>query len=154
MTLLLEQPGPHEEQLRAFCEPFEVPADAAPSDKPICIMLFSNRSGSSLISEHMRASPYFGGFGEPLNYKFVTEQMSKDGEKSFLGYLQKVHRQHADEHKLFGMKASGARALAAHLGVADAEIDAGKVSTRKQRGDRNAEFRERFLAEYRESILA
>jgi len=257
LTLLLERPGPHEEQLRAFCEPFEVPADAAPSDKPICIMLFSNRSGSSLISEHMRASPYFGGFGEPLNFKFVTEQMSKDGEKSFLGYLQKVHRQHAGEHKLFGMKASvdqalmlmrarvvpdyypdvrwvliersdlvaqaislyfagrskqwrsdqaadqeyepvydferirqqvqalsqryaamrsfcavfgikpyrivyedfavdplaGARALATHLGVADAEIDAGKVSTRKQRGDRNAEFRERFLAEYRASIL-
>lgn len=257
MTLLLERPGPHEEQLRAFCEPFEVPADTAPSDKPICIMLFSNRSGSSLISEHMRASPYFGGFGEPLNYKFVTEKMNKDGEKSFLGYLQKVHRQHAGEHKLFGMKASvdqalmlmrarvipdyypdvrwvliersdlvaqavslyfagqskqwrsdqaagagsepvydferirlqvqmlsqryvamrsfcavfgiepyrityedfaadpmaGANALAAHLGVPEPAIDASKVAIRKQRGDRNAEFRERFLTEYRASIL-
>lgn len=257
MKSLLEQPGPHEEQLRAFCEPFEVPAATAPCDKPICIMLFSNRSGSSLISEHMRASPYFGGFGEPLNYKFVIEQMNKDGNKSFLGYLQKEQRHSAGEHKLFGMKASvdqalmlmrarvipdyypdvrwvliersdlvaqavslyfagqskqwrsdqpagvefeavydferirlqvqilsqryvamrtfcavfgikpyrivyedfaadplaGAEALAAHLGVANAEIDTGKVSTRQQRGDRNAEFRERFLREYRASIL-
>ncbi|MEP1593030.1 MAG: hypothetical protein ABJK20_00585, partial [Halieaceae bacterium] len=48
---------------------------------------------------------------------------------------------------------AGAQALAAYLGVEEANIDQGKVATRVQRGSRNTEFRERFLAEYRASIL-
>ena len=257
MKLLIEKPGPHEEQLRKFCEPFEVPVGTSPCDQPVCIMLFSNRSGSSLISEHMRASPYFGGFGEPLNYQFVIEKSTRDGTRSFLQYLQNVHHLQSGTDKMFGMKASvdqalmlmrarvipeyyrdvrwvliersdlvaqavslyfagqskqwrsdqaagaggepvydferirlqvqmlsqryvamrsfcavfgiepyrityedfaadpmaGANALAAHLGVPEPAIDASKVAMRKQRGDRNAEFRERFLTEYRASIL-
>ena len=257
MKLLIEKPGPHEEQLRKFCEHFEVPAGTSPCDQPVCIMLFTNRSGSSLISEHMRASPYFGGFGEPLNHQFVIEKSTRDGTRSFLQYLQNVQHQHTGADKLFGMKASvdqalmlmragvipeyyrdvrwvlierrdivaqaislyfagrskqwrsdqqalkawepvydferirlqvqmlsqryvamksfcaifgiepyriiyedfaadpitGAKALAAHLGVPEPAIDASKVAMRKQRGDRNAEFRERFLSEYRALIL-
>ena len=257
MKFLLEQAGPHEEKLRQFCEPFALPANTQPYDKPVCIMLFSNRSGSSLISEHMRASPFFGGFGEPLNYKFVTELMHKYGDKSFPAYLQSVQRKHAPGDKVYGMKASvdqalmlmrariiphyytdvrwvliersdviaqaismyfagqskqwrsdqvvgsnpepvydferirvqvqalsqrytamksfcavfgikpyrivyeefardplaGAQALAAHLGVPDPDIDESQVSTRIQRNDRNTLFRDRFLSEYRASIL-
>jgi LPS sulfotransferase NodH len=257
VTFLLEQAGPHEHELRAFCDPFEIPQDTAPYDKPACIMLFTNRSGSSLISEHMRASPYFGGFGEPLNHQFVKEQSVRRSTTSFLEYLQNVQRQHTANGELFGMKASvdqalmlmrsrvipdyyndvrwvlierrdivaqaismyfagqskqwrsdqegkaaiepeydferlrlqvqmlsqryvamksfcavfgiepyrityedfavdplaGAQALAAHLGVSNAAIDSSKVSTRQQRGDRNADFIQRFLTDYRASIL-
>ena len=109
--MLIEKRGPHEEQLRKFCEPFEVPVGTSPCDQPVCIMLFSNRSGSSLISEHMRASPYFGGFGEPLNYQFVIEKSTRDGTRSFLQYLQNVHHHHAGTDKMFGMKASVDQAL-------------------------------------------
>ena len=257
MRFLLEQAGQHEEKLREFCEPFALPADTEPYDKPVCIMLFSNRSGSSLISEHLRASPFFGGFGEPLNYKYVTELMHRYGDKSFPAYLQRMHNEHAPGEEIYGMKASvdqalmlmrahiiphyyrdvrwvlierrdlvaqaismffagqskqwrsdqaagsnpepiydfekirmqvqalsqrytamrsfcavfgikpyrivyeefsrdplvGAQSLAAHLGVPNADIDESKVSTRVQRNDRSAEFRERFLDEYRASIL-
>ena len=257
VKFLLEEAGPHEQKLREFCEPFALPAGIEPYDKPVCIMLFSNRSGSSLIAEHMRASPFFGGFGEHLNWKHVTKLMQRSGNRSFPDYLREMQEVHAPGQKLFGMKASvdqalmlmrariipecykdvrwvlierndvvaqaismyfagqskqwrsdqavgsnpepeydfekirlqmqtlsqrnvatksfcavfgikpyrieyeefaseplaGAQALAAYLGVPDADIDESKVSTRVQRGSRNTEFRERFLAEYRASIL-
>jgi len=113
VILPFEKPSPHEETLRAYFAEFEVPGDTPPLEQPVCIMLFTNRSGSSLIAEHMRATPRFTGFGEPLNAKWVIDRAEHEGLTSFAAYLRwetdRLYR-----HKpgaLLGMKASYGQAM-------------------------------------------
>ena len=74
MQITFDQVGLHEAELRRYFEQFEVRGEIAPLERPVCIMLFTNRSGSSLVSEHLRATGSFTGLGEPLNYKLVKER--------------------------------------------------------------------------------
>ena len=108
MRLPFEKMTPQEEELRAYFTEFEFSADTAPLDKPVCIMLFTNRSGSSLVSEHMRSTPHFTGFGEPLNLKWIIDRCEREQLTSFADFLRwetsRLYR-----HKpgaLLGMKAS------------------------------------------------
>lgn len=76
-------------------------------------MLFTNRSGSSLVSEHMRSSEQFTGFGEPLNTHWVLERCERENLTTFADYLSwETNRLY--EHKpgaLLGMKASYGQAM-------------------------------------------
>ena len=113
MRLPFEKASPHEEKLREYFAEFEVPGDTPPLDKAVCIMLFTNRSGSSLVSEHMRSTPHFTGFGEPLNSKWIIDRCEQEQLTSFADYLRwetdRLYR-----HKpgaLLGMKASYGQAM-------------------------------------------
>ena len=88
MILPFEKVSVHEQKLRQYLDAFDVPADIEPLGKPACIMLFTNRSGSSLVSEHMRAMPQFTGFGEPLNAKWIIDRCESEGLTSFGQYLR------------------------------------------------------------------
>ena len=113
MKFPFEKVSAHEQKLRDYFAAFDVPADTRALNKPVCIMLFTNRSGSSLVSEHMRSTPQFTGFGEPLNAKWIIDRCEREGLTSFSEYLHwetaRLYR-HKPE-ALLGMKASYGQAM-------------------------------------------
>ena len=113
MILPFEKVSPHEEKLRDYFAAFEVPADTRALNKPVCIMLFTNRSGSSLVSEHMRSAPQFTGFGEPLNAKWIIDRCEREQLTTFADYLRwetdRLYRHQPGG--LLGMKASYGQAM-------------------------------------------
>jgi LPS sulfotransferase NodH len=113
MILPFEKISVHEQTLREYFAEFDIPADTTPLGKPVCIMLFTNRSGSSLVSEHMRSTPHFTGFGEPLNSKWVIDRCEREGLKTFADYLR-FEADRLYQHKpgaVLGMKASYGQAM-------------------------------------------
>ncbi|MAT94464.1 MAG: hypothetical protein CME59_17955 [Halioglobus sp.] len=103
---LLGKVGPHEKALRRFFREFDLPAEVQPWKKRAVILVFSNRSGSSLIGEHLRATGRFSGFGEPFNQDTVIQRCQEEGLDSFYQYLQwMVDKLHVPTTQ-FGMKAS------------------------------------------------
>jgi trehalose 2-sulfotransferase len=113
MKLPFEKVTGHEAKLREYFDEFDVPADAVALNKPVCIMLFTNRSGSSLVSEHMRSMHQFTGFGEPLNSRWIIDQCERENLTRFIDYLRwqssRLYRQKPGA--LLGMKASYGQAM-------------------------------------------
>jgi len=101
-----ERPGLHESQLRRYFDEFEFSADTEPRQAPVCIMLFMNRSGSSMIGEYMRATGAFSGFGEPFNHDLVVQRAQEHDIASFPDYIRWLDRHIHREGTLFAMKAS------------------------------------------------
>lgn len=113
MRLPFEKESTHEKKLREYFSGITVPADIGALNKPVCIMLFTNRSGSSLVSEHMRSATQFTGFGEPLNAKWVIDRCEREQLSSFGDYLR-WETDRLYQHKpgaLLGMKASYGQAM-------------------------------------------
>lgn len=99
--------GGHEKKLRRyFGKNFHIPADTTPVTAPLNIMVFVNRSGSSMIAEYLRATRAFSGFGEPLNYETVIERSKNAGIDSFKGYLDWLIENVYRSGTQFGIKAS------------------------------------------------
>jgi hypothetical protein len=113
MKLPFEKVSPHEEKLRDYFARFEVPAATAALNKPVCMMLFTNRSGSSLVSEYMRSIPQFTGFGEPLNAKWIVDRCEREHLTTFADYLRwETDRLYRHKPGAFlGMKASYGQAM-------------------------------------------
>ena len=102
----LEQVGPHELKLRQEIAEFDLPTAVEPCPEPVTILLFTNRSGSSMVAEHLRATGRFRGMGEPLNPGFMLSEMESAGVASLHAYLRsRIDRNRAGD-SLFGMKAS------------------------------------------------
>lgn len=102
----LEQPGTHETKLREEIEQFDLPQSVEPCPQPVTIILFTNRSGSSMVAEHLRATGRFRGMGEPLNTPRVLAMMARDGLDSFHGYLRSRVERELSADSMFGLKAS------------------------------------------------
>jgi LPS sulfotransferase NodH len=113
MKLPFEKVTRHEVKLREYFAEFEVPADTEALNKPVCIMLFTNRSGSSLVSEHMRTTHQFAGFGEPLNSRWIIDRCERENLTSFTDYLRWQTGRHYRRKPgaLLGMKASYGQAM-------------------------------------------
>ncbi len=102
----LELVGPHELKLREEIEQFQLPAEVEPLSEPVTIILFTNRSGSSLVAEYLRATGRFRGMGEPLNPGFVLAEMKNLGIGTFHAYLRSRIERDRTADSMFGMKAS------------------------------------------------
>lgn len=103
---LLSQAGTHEQKLREFFGELEIPPETAPVEKPISILIFINRSGSSVISEYLRATREFSGFGEPLSHGLVIERCEQHGLTTFKNYLDWLMENICVPGTEFGMKAN------------------------------------------------
>ena len=77
----------HHEELTAYFKDLKLPADAQPLGGPVCIMLFTNRSGSNVLGEYLRATHQFSGFVEALNYRRVIKYSQQNDLRSFFDYL-------------------------------------------------------------------
>lgn len=111
MQINFDRVGLHEAELRNYFSEFNLPPDARPVEGPVCILLFTNRSGSSLVSEYLRATGCFTGMGEPLNHKLVIERSDQEQLASFPEYLRWVYERMQREGAMYGLKASFDQAM-------------------------------------------
>ena len=106
MISQLRNPGIHEKKIKRYFGKLTVPPETGSFEDNVAVMAFINRSGSSVVSEYLRATGAFSGFGEPLNQELVIERAKKFGITSFAAYLDwlmaNIHRPGTQ----FGMKAS------------------------------------------------
>lgn len=253
----IEQIGIHEREIRKQLREFVVPNGIEPVEEPVAIILFTNRSGSSMIAEYLRATGKFRGLGEPLNNDWVSPIIQKEDIQTFGDYIRYTYEKSASSDSFFGLKAGvqqammlmrsgiipryfsnvrwvlvqrndlisqvisfdiasqtkrwesfsagndeepkydfqrirkklgavslqqsaikkfcaiyeiepyvvdydkycddpveGTRNLASYLGKDRVQVDSSRLKRRKQSDDRNTEFRRRFIADYRASILS
>lgn len=100
----LSKPGVHEKALRDHFGPNAVFTGTTPVfDHPLYCLAFFNRSGSNLLAEHLRATPYFSGFQEQLIHSAVINQSTAHNLSSFPDYIRHVSAKGAGVH---GFKAS------------------------------------------------
>ena len=98
--------GFHQEHLTAHFKDLKLPDDAGSFESPVCIMLFTNRSGSNVLGEYLRATHQFSGFVEALNYRRVIKYSQQNELCSFLDYLRWQVSRLSEGEKVTGIKAS------------------------------------------------
>lgn len=100
----------HQEGPKPYYKVFKTRGAWKPLNEPICIIMFTNRSGSSLLCEHLRATNRFTGFGEPLNHRIVTDRANLECIESFPNYLYWEVEHARRKDCMFGLKASHGQA--------------------------------------------
>lgn len=109
MSLLdrIATPGRHERVLENALGAARLRYEgAAPLfDKPLILIGFTNRSGSTLLAEYMRQSTMFLGLGEFANHDFVQNQMQSRGLESYPDLIARLAGG-GRAQQLFGLKAS------------------------------------------------
>lgn len=111
VTLPLDKRGPHEAALRQRFARFEYRGEHAPVTDPVCILLFTNRSGSTLVAEYLRATGRVVAMGEPLNHPIVGRRAARFGLRTFPDYLAHEYRRWHQPGTVYGFKASWDQAL-------------------------------------------
>lgn len=96
----------HEEMLEDYFGSLQMPVEMPALSRPVCIMVFTNRSGSNVLAEYMRASHRFTGFVESLNFERVLKYAEQHQIAEFHEYLQWQVSGLAAEDKIIGIKAS------------------------------------------------
>lgn len=108
-TLLgrLATPGLHERQISRDLgeDRLRFEGNAPLFDKPLVLLAFTNRSGSSLLADYMRQSRMFLGMGEFSNHDFVRNQMAKRELENFPSLIWSLAAK-AGPRQLFGLKVS------------------------------------------------
>lgn len=101
----------HEEMLEDYFGALHMPVEMPALNRPVCIMVFTNRSGSNVLAEYMRASHRFTGFVESLNFQRVLKYAEQYQIAEFHEYLQWQVSGLAAEDKIIGIKASVEQAI-------------------------------------------
>lgn len=100
-------PRRHESKCRSyFGTRFEISTTTKPVLGPLNILMFVNRSGSTLVSQHLCATGHFSAFGEPLNIDTITRRSEEFSLNSFDGYLRHLYEEIGADGEQVGMKAS------------------------------------------------
>ena len=98
--------GVHQEKLTAHFKDLKLPDNARVFGSPVCIMLFTNRSGSNVLGEYLRATHQFSRFVEALNYRRVIKYSQQNELCSFFDYLRWQVSRLSEGEKVTGIKAS------------------------------------------------
>ena len=102
----LNKSGQHEEALRRFFKN-KVSYDGPPIfANPLYCLAFSNRSGSNLLASYLRATPFFSGFHEQLNFDTVENQASQWKCDNFPDYICEVTTRFNKGRFVHGFKTS------------------------------------------------
>ncbi|MFD2845111.1 Stf0 family sulfotransferase [Paracoccus cavernae] len=102
----LSRTGTHEENLKkrfgraAYYDGTEI------FETPLYCMGFTNRCGSNLLADYLRATPYFGGFHEQLNFDSVVKSSEQWGTTSLSEYMVSAGKTFGADRTSYGFKAS------------------------------------------------
>ena len=105
-ALTFTRKGVHQEELTAYFKSLKMPDNVKSVGTPVCIMLFTNRSGSNVLGEYLRATHQFTGFVEAFNYRRVIKYSEENSLETFFEYLQWQVPRLAESDKVIGIKAS------------------------------------------------
>ncbi|MAC35430.1 MAG: hypothetical protein CME38_17795 [Haliea sp.] len=108
---LLERCGVHESRIREIFTRFDYRNDFPPVQEPVCALLFTNRSGSTLVAEYLRATGRVMAMGEPLNHPIVARRAEKFQLTGFPEYMAHEYRRWRKPGAIYGLKASWDQAL-------------------------------------------
>lgn len=101
----LDASGVHERELRDFFgDKFAYTGDRPVIKGPLLCLGFTNRAGSNLLGEYLRATPSLSGFHEQLIFSTVQNSLERLKADSFPDYILKV-AQSVSKGK-YGFKAS------------------------------------------------
>lgn len=100
------QVGTHEQKLREYFEQCDIAQGTPTIDEPVSILVFINRSGSSVLAEHLRATGEFSGFGEPLSHTLVTQRAEEHSLHTFQEYIDWLLTDLRKPGTQLGMKAN------------------------------------------------
>ena len=102
----LSAQGPHESRVRAlFPDAFVFAGERPVFSKPLCILAFTNRSGSNLLADYLRQTGRFRGFGEGLNWDEVRRSLERQPVASFPDFVARLAGP-PNEPGIWGIKAS------------------------------------------------
>jgi len=111
----LMQGGLHESEIRKhFGNLVTFEGDSPVFDHPLYLLAFSNRSGSNLLADYLRTTPYFSGFHEQLNHSTVTTQAELWGARTFPDLIRIGTEKLAKGKPIYGFKASWDQILMLH----------------------------------------
>lgn len=79
----------HEEKITEALSEVRFDGTAPVLNKDLCILAFSNRSGSNFLGEQLASLPGSGGIGEQLNWSRVLKFSQKHKLDSFPAYIRK-----------------------------------------------------------------
>ena len=97
--------GTHEAKIRElFPAKLKYEADEPVFNTPLCLIAFSNRSGSNLLADYLRSTGKMAGFFEQLNHETVVNTSRKIGARTFPEYIKTLAGD--SDGKIFGFKAS------------------------------------------------
>ncbi|MFV0294168.1 MAG: Stf0 family sulfotransferase [Paracoccus sp. (in: a-proteobacteria)] len=105
-SAILTRAGIHEKYVRELFPDATTYEGPPVFDHPLYCMGFFNRSGSNLLAEYLRATPYFSGFYEQLNYDTIRNQSLKNNIKSFPDYILNLTERFSQGRPCYGFKSS------------------------------------------------
>lgn len=95
----------HIAELRQVFGPLAV-FDTLKLDRPLVLLAFSNRSGSTHLGQLLAGAPDLYGFREDLNHQTVRKRVEENGIPDLTGYLEHIARLGEKPEAGFGVKAS------------------------------------------------
>lgn len=102
----LRKRGQHEDVMRRFFKD-KVSYNGSPIfTHPLYCLAFSNRSGSNLLASYLRATPFFSGFHEQLNFDTVERQSLQWECDNFPDYVYEATTRFNKGKFVHGFKAS------------------------------------------------
>lgn len=102
----LSRTGVHEKSLRSFFKGDVQYDGPAIFDHPLYCLGFFNRSGSNLLGSYLRATPFFSGFYEQLNFDTVQTRSGEWGISSFPDFIKEATVRFRKGKLAHGFKAS------------------------------------------------
>lgn len=96
----------HETKLREFFKGNVTYDGPVVFNYPLYCIGFYNRSGSNLLAEYLRGTPFFSGFREQLNFSAVQNKSETWGIKSFPEYIIEAEKRFSKGRFVYGYKAS------------------------------------------------
>ena len=102
----LSRTGVHEKSLRHFFKGDVQYDGPAIFDHPLYCLGFFNRSGSNLLGSYLRATPFFSGFYEQLNFDTVQTRSGEWGISSFPDFIKEATVRFGKGKFVHGFKAS------------------------------------------------
>lgn len=95
----------HLSRLRRVFDPLRVDRGTT-FDRPLIVIAFTNRSGSTLLGQLLSSAPDLYGFREDLNHNIVQKRAQQESISSLSGYLDHIVTLNARPGAAFGLKAS------------------------------------------------
>lgn len=95
----------HIAELRQVFGPLAV-FDTLKLDRPLVLLAFTNRSGSTHLGQLLAGAPDLYGFREDLNHQTVRKRVEENGIPDLTGYLEHIARLGEKPEAGFGVKAS------------------------------------------------
>lgn len=98
---------PHQDRISSlFSGDVEFSGSKPLFDFPLCLLAFTNRCGSNVLAEYLKATNYFCGFQESLNSDVVERNSQKHDIHRFPDYIVHLTQQQSEVDKYFFIKSS------------------------------------------------